>query len=587
MSADWWPKLLAHVPNERPWDDEHVTVAEIKSFSDKPHPGHRETFSALVPMDQLEQVAANLGKFGSCICTSGPHPTPHSGSTYRPGFWVEARDLPSQKYEPLILSWRSHDKTVLMPDPGFLMTYGLSPRNVKEGLVLWDDPAAPVHDVVKICAPSTWTFPSYSHAFVTVARKYLEDYLTLRGMALVQVFWEERWGSMDSDTQKKLRDAEAIDVRFPDRLFQLNRYIEDKTVAIAQVWGGRVVATAGRLPVSADSLDTDGLVWPGFPQPVTRKMAMQMRPSHYVYVSDAVLGEFEDRPGYKVNPNTGSVTFGTQWGVSHCERVGRNLIRLELKKLYEGVRPNITRHWNKFAVPPIPESAYPAILKERHIAERAKELTYAVAQLGNVLAVLAGSVGLGELRAEDFATFRKSALDYHGWWNFQETEAIARHIPLESSADTVLDRCVKLDKLLVEGIAEGNLRRLMIALGVPVKSLAKLKTLKLLDTIVRMAQLGVKTGLKLSSNGPIIWERLIKEGTMPAQPIRHLFALYDIRILGAHKSEDKYKNLMVELQRFGVDTGQEVAGYGRIIDLIYDILAEELVEVTKKIECAI
>ena len=587
MSADWWPKLLAHVPNERPWDDVDVTVAEIKSFPDKPHPGHRDTFSALVPMDQLEQVAANLGRLGPGVSTSGPHPTPHSGSTYKPSFWIDARDLPSQEYEPLVLSWRSHDKTVLMPDPRFLMTYGLSPRNVKEGFVFWDDPAAPVHDVVKVCAPSTWAFPSSTHAFVTVARNYLEDYLTLRGMALVQVFWEERWGSMDPETQKRLGDAEAIDFRFPDRLFQLNRYIEDKTVAIAQVWGGRVVATAGKLPVSADSLDTDGLVWPGFSQPVTHKMAMQMRPSHCVYVNDAVLGEFEGHPSYKVNPNTGSVTFGTQWGVSHCDRVGRNLIRLELKKLYEGVRPTITRHWNKFAAPPPPESAYPAILKERHVAVRAKELTYAMAQLGNVLAVLAGSVGFGELRAEDFVTIRKTALDYHGWWNFQETEAIARHIPLESSADTLLDRCVKLDKLLVEGIAEVNLRGLLITLGVPAESLAKLGTLKLLDTIVRMAQLGAKTGLQLSRNGPIIWERLIEEGTKPEQPVSHLFALHDIRILGAHKSGDKCKKLMAELQRFGVNTGEDAAGYGRIIDLIYDTLAEELIEVTKKIESAI
>ena len=58
MSTDWWPTLLAHIPKEAPWSDQHVVVAEIKSFDEKPHAGAQRTFAALVPLDELEAVKA-------------------------------------------------------------------------------------------------------------------------------------------------------------------------------------------------------------------------------------------------------------------------------------------------------------------------------------------------------------------------------------------------------------------------------------------------------------------------------------------------------------------------------------------------
>ena len=82
MTNEWWPTHLSHIPKENPWDDAHVVVAEIKSFNEKPHAGHRTTFSALVPIDQVDQVKKHLAKlringagfnfFGSVKCEPGP-----------------------------------------------------------------------------------------------------------------------------------------------------------------------------------------------------------------------------------------------------------------------------------------------------------------------------------------------------------------------------------------------------------------------------------------------------------------------------------------------------------------------------------
>lgn len=125
-------------------------------------------------------------------------------------------------------------------------------------------------------------------------------------------------------------------------------------------------------------MDDKGLAWPGIDKPVTNSVARGLGTSDYIYVNDAVLANFEGRPEFIIHPESGLVSHGTQWSVGNCIRIGRDLIRLELKKLYEQAPPEIIRHWHDFAVAPVPMSAYPAILDQPNIATRAKDLTFAV-----------------------------------------------------------------------------------------------------------------------------------------------------------------------------------------------------------------
>ena len=583
MSSDWWPAPLAHIPVEEPWARDDVVVAEVKSFDEQPHPGQRLTFAALVSVDQIDVVKKALANLGHDVSTNGPHPYYMKERPFVPAFWVGARDLPSDKYEPLVLSWRSHHTTVLQPDPGFLMTYGLVPRPVKGGIVYWDEPQLPRYSIVTVSPPSIWDFLKATHAYVSIARDFLQDYLTLRHLALVQVYWEMRWATIDADIEERLNGQEGATVDFADRHFQLGRDMRDHSTIVAQVWGARLIALPGDLPISSDSLDEEGLAWPGIDKPVTNRIARSLPISDYVYVDDAVLAKFEGRSEFRIHPESGSVTHGTQWSVGFCTRVGRNLIRLEPKKLYEGAPPNIIRHWHKFAVAPPPDTAYPAILDEPNIAKRAKDVTFAVATLGEALADIAHSVGLSELAPEDFVSLRRSALEYYGWWTFESTEAIARHVPLALSADAFLDRCMNLDKLAIEGFAERSLRRTLQEIGLPSDAIKAFRSLKLLDAVVRLAQLAGSTGLHISKDGGELWERLTREGTVAAQPVVHLFALYDIRVLKAHNAGDRDKRLQEELERFDIAPGEEAGGYGKILDRVYDLLIAELSEATAKI----
>src|SRR5579872_6876406 len=175
MVDDWWPALLAHIPREDTWAQDEVFVAEVKSFDEQPHAGQRAMFSALVPLDQIEVVKSALANLDHDVSTSGPHPFYTEGRAYLPKFWVGAKNLPTDRYEPLILTWQSHDKTILQPDPGFLMTYGLAPRSIEGGTVYWDDPQAPRYDIVTVTAPSVWDFPLRTAASVTISKDYLQD----------------------------------------------------------------------------------------------------------------------------------------------------------------------------------------------------------------------------------------------------------------------------------------------------------------------------------------------------------------------------------------------------------------------------
>lgn len=585
MSEDWWPAPLAHIAGEDPWDNENVIVAEIRSFDEKPHAGQRGAFTTLVPLDQIEKVKAAFAGLDHDVSTSGPHPYYDQDSPFTPRFWVGAKGLPSDEYEPLILTWTSHDKTVLQPDPGFLMTYGLAQRSVEDEMVYWDDPQAPRHNVVSVTAPSIWKFPLGTHAYVSISRDYLQDYLTLRHKALVQIFWEIRWSKIDPEIKKMLGDEEGVNIDYSDRRMQIGRAMGEHDSMFAQVWGARLVAMPGALPITAEALDDDGLLWPGIDEPVTNEVARGLHVTDYVYVDDAVLSAYEGRPGFSVFPENGSVSHGTQWSVGFCRRIGRNTIRLETRKLYEGARAEVVRYWHKFAVAPLPYSSVNAALDEPNIASRAKTLTYALVDLGDALSSLAGNLGLG-ISPEEFVSLRRAALDYSGWWTSEVAEPASRNVPLSLSADAFLDRCMTLGKLLIEGLSEAKLRELLLVAGVPAKDIKGLGSLKLLDRIVCLAQLAKSTGLSLAKDGAVLWGRLQKEGTNPAQPISHLFALYDVRILKAHKANDRDQKLQGELKRFNIKPGEEASGYGKILDRVYDALLTELAEVTTKIESA-
>lgn len=88
-----------------------------------------------------------------------------------------------------------------------------------------------------------------------------------------------------------------------------------------------------------------------YPEPLTGDQAMRMQLIE-VFVTDTVLAMYEGRPEFQIYPEQGAVSYGSQWSVGYTRRIGRDLIAVELRKLYEGAPPDVVRHWHRHAVAP-------------------------------------------------------------------------------------------------------------------------------------------------------------------------------------------------------------------------------------------
>jgi hypothetical protein len=456
------------------------------------------------------------------------------------------------------------------------------PRTTAGGRTVYDDPAGPVFDIVEVDPPSIWEMPSRTSAEVRIVRDYVQDYLTLRGMALFEVFFAVRRGDEDDDTIQALDGKSTVEYSFPDRNIILNRIFDKGVPRItAQVWGARLLATPGGMPITEDPLDAVGLNWPGIDEPVTHAIASRLRMNDYVYVNDAVLGAYEGVEGFDIFPESGSVGFGTQWGVGFCDRVGRDTIRLELRKLYEGAPSAVIRQWNRHAILATGPLSAPQAINERNIATRAREIVQRLAAMGARLSDLAEKCGFAGTSPESFVGLDQADLEYRGWWAPERVRPITWHVPGDMNREGFLRRCVAMNSLITEQLGQAAMRSMLTSLGVPPKELEGFKGLKLLDLIVRLCQVSLSTGYKLPAQAQAIREELKSSGTVPARPMEHLFALYDLRIVGAHGIGDIQRELAERLARFGVEPSDYEGGFGGVLDRVYDNVAKELDDVLR------
>lgn len=565
ITDDWWPEWMQDIATEDPLASDPVVVAAIEETT-AAHERYRQLFTALVPPEVLDELLAVAGGIGFEVSASGPHPASDAGSwDYEPRFWIfGCRTAP--ELEPLTVEWRSGNSTVLIPDQGFLMTYGLMPR-LADDVVHWDDLEAPRRDVVLASPVSTYDFPGYTGASIKIARDFLQDYATIRNMALVQVYYVQRRGDPTSELDAILTDREICDFKVPGRLIDVRR-VEGGQILV-QVWGVRPLILPGPAPISAGRWDYGTLEWPGFPKPIAHDDAMTLGPLDVAYVHDSVLALYEGRTDDSIHPESGSVSHGNQWSVSWTRRVGRDLIAVELKKLYEGNRPETVRHWHDHAVAP-PVGA----LDEPQVGTRARRIVYAFVSLGEAAAKVASQFTSSPTSPNNIVALDRGELDYRGWWTAAHVEPITRHIPLDLTEDAFLSRCSDLYQLVGEGLSEASLRQLLTALGIPPDDIQDFRSLRLLAHLIQLADLASRAGLPLA-NGEEIHDRL-KEETV-GNPMERLFALNELRQLADHRAHtSRNERLADALKVFDLNRGAYAAGWGLALDAVYDGIADAL-----------
>ena len=577
-NSNWLPKCLVHLNQAYVKStDDYVVIGEISSESQNGYKGTRAIFTALVPLDQVQAVLNNPGGIGHKVESGGPRPSVRKGDSFKSDFWVRGIDS-EERFEPLVVSWEYHNKTVMMPDNGLLMCYGLCPRIVKSpDQIIWDNLALPEYDVIYVKPLSHYSFPSGSGCSVKISRRYLEDYANLKNCAVVAVFFEERYCALDNELKGRLNGHEAISITAPGRSIDLKHTdFSGEEAVLCQIWGGRLVLMPEGRPVS-DEKSFD-LEWPDYPGIMTLERARKQGVRNFVYVNDQVLDQFEGKNEYRINPKSGSVSYDGWWALSYCHRIGRDYIAYEIKKIYEGCPPSIIRHIHRHSVSETVAVAQQRIFGNVNIGVRAEKLINAFENMGLELANICDSFEL-PFEDSDIIGLSKKDVDYNGWWTLDSLKPLGYRVSQNISRDQFLQRCKDVYQLF-EGFKEKSLRRLLLKMGMDKEKIKDFKSFKLFATVMQLCSIALESGLDLVEDHEAIIARWNKD--IRLEELTFLFALADLRNSAAHiSSEEKVK---AALKVYGIEPESMSAGWGTGVDQIYDKLTENLVKIVEMLQ---
>lgn len=539
-------------------EGKHITVAELKTIDKK---GFKETIdinTALVSPSLIRKIKSS--HVNPYVNLSGAYY--REDYEYKPSFSLYlSKSSGLNKAEPLVVSWCSGNHTTLMVDQGFLSAFKLSPRMLEDE-ILWNDLKEPEYDVVKIKPLSEYDFPTHSEAYVKINKDYLRTYLNFRKKVAVQIFTIKQDIPIDEEISFLLRGKDYFTEEAKQFHIEIKRSDNTENVHL-EINGFKVLLENSENNEEEEKVA--GHYWKGIDGLVTEWRARHEMPLEYVYVSDKVLAVYETDEDYEVHPLSGSVNYRNQWAVTHCNRVGRNAIKIEIKKLYEGNRYTVIDYWNKFSIHPS------EIIQGENIAEKAERLTRKFFLFGRILTNLFN--GLLEINylAKDLISLDEEHVEYTGWLEFSEFNAIAQHVDLKYfSKEQFISRCKKLYIILGENLKERSLRRIVDMLGFPTSDTETFRSIKLLELIIAYIKVTDESGLHLLDNKEIIVKRVLENKSFNA--LLELSAVNSIRQLDAHKANDSKARLHKALIDLEVEPNSISNNYSDACWQVYDSL---------------
>lgn len=293
-----------------------------------------------------------------------------------------------------------------------------------------------------------------------------------------------------------------------------------------------------------------------------------------IWVKDSVLERFEDTgSGYEVMPESGAVS-GPGGGWGYCQRVDRNHIRMELKKLYGSAPPWMIRHVHDHAVQP----PTPGVTDEPNIATRTQALFEAMKELDRALRSLSRALGVDSSDPGPTG-WAYEDLDHRGWWKDETWARLSHHVPEDLDLDQFLERCNRLWQIF-DRASESDLRAILRECGgVPDSDW---QSLKLLEEIVRRCRTAQDTGLELTADSEAIVSRLEGEREQLAV-MAPPFRTNEIRQASAHTRSDREAKVREELAALDLDLNS----YGSNLGFCYDDLMDKFTAAIQQIAASI
>ncbi|TLX71767.1 hypothetical protein FAS41_24520 [Pseudomonas nicosulfuronedens] len=443
------------------------------------------------------------------------------------------------------------------------MTLGLTPRCIgnEHQRMVYDDLRLPEFGVAEGEISAQYYFTASRSIRWYMSNEYLRRYLWLRGARGVRQFYYQA-KLPDSQQLRELMNGEVIRTLGEGTGWLDGDIRKDDGDYLLQVWATVEAVSSDLCP----SQSADGLVWPGIAGPVTAVSARKMIAGPNVYLDDRFLERYEQNAFYESTPiHHGhywgcNPSYSGQWTFSGCQRIGRNLITVPLRELYQGIpdREVIHAHAHVLAA----EAIAHLDLAEEHIAAKSGRLVEQLLMLGDHLSRLAASLDINKSSQELFGLSREQVRD-EGWWSYSQLAKLAQVAPLAMSQQSFLARCKSVHEVW-QRLPNGFLKKLLEAAGVPKKKVADLGSLKLLEALLNIL-INLDTHEESvdafkRTDEPEGWD---KRSTGMAM----LFVTNDLRIADAH---DAVGAVLAKLQDRGFDTATLHQGYGRALDFVFD-----------------
>ncbi len=454
------------------------------------------------------------------------------------------------------------------------MALGLTPRCIgnEHQRIVYDDLSLPEFGVAEGEVSLQYNFRPSRDVSWLMSNEYLRRYLWMRGGRGVRQFFYQATLE-DSPQLRKLMNGKKI--------FSFSNAGSWFDADLRETENGLLLqVTATVVAVSCDlcpKQTADGLQWPGITGPVSRASADDItRKDIVVFLNDKFLERYEQNSLYESTPVdiyngwNCSPSYLGQWSFTGCRRVGRNLIRVELRDLYKGVPDRETIHAHNHAMDP--ELVKQKDQNEEHIVSKVDRFLKQILSLEGNLSLLAAALDI-EKPVDNLLGFSGKEIAANGWLHYPQLSKLAQVAPLEMTQQAFLARCKSMHEIW-QKLPDGFLRKVLEKMGVPKKAIATLGKLKLLQCLLNLLtryndNLEAPDALKRADE-PEGWN-------VKNNDIAMLFVTYDLRIADAHDAVDKIQRL----QDQNFDTATLHQGHGRALDFVMDGVIKAFSEINR------
>lgn len=493
--------------------------------------------------------------------------------------WCESKgDIAELPYQPgrnhIVASWGDGSFYSYNLAQDVWMTLGLTPRSVggENQRIIYDDLSVPTVGVAEGEISSVYYYESSRNIHWQMRNDYLRKYLWQRGQIGVRVFFYEGYIHKKEAYEQLLNGTVHFNRAPIDGWYEMYIRKTDKGILL-QVHGAVMAIT----PEKCKTENIYEITWPGHESPMTKKRAES---SHgFIYLKDSFLSKYEKNTVYKSTPYRHYDLFGCspsylgQWGFTHCNRVGRNLIRVPVRELYKPKPADEILHAHSHAI--TEEEANLFDPNQEHIVSKTHRFVDQLLLLGNNLSYLAGSSKAKQHSSEKYIGLSHSEMKQSHWDKYPILTKLAQVAPIDMQEQDFLARCKTLSEILGR-IKTGPLKQILVAAGCDKESLEGWRGLKLLQALTNILdELTDNAEDAGSFNGYAQNIDYAKRN----KALAPLFILNDLRNADAHESVHK---CILAIEALGFDHAQLRDGYGLVLDYILDKTINSIAYINKK-----